>query len=550
MPHGRSRRPGARNIGPTTYGRTYGGTNGGTYGGSYGGSSGGAYGQRAYVSHYGAGESQSLLGVTGLQFRSVSPTTMTLWTALQAVGLWFGVQLYWEAKGHLELYEHSLATQCSRRHLRHNVCVSPIWNVSAWERFALEGRGMYSSHLCAELLGGGRFHHRRHRRKHLDSHWKEKCRPANHTNHSFEFATRSSPPTFLVSVDAVAVVRRGQGNVTEPPQTLPADVAEKDWQEEEDTGDLAVQQAEDSSRWSLRVERLEPTTGAKPHVKVVNGGAGVLTVEDDSEEAAHALATKGSVVWKVLIENRGSSSRNVEFEAFVEDAVAAPKGGFKSARCSFVRAWKRFNQQHQGHRHDNASLSCDLLGFVLPLNGVAAVVVLAARLRHTYLAKREPERSTGCSFHCVVIAKFFVADIMQQVCIVVYLLNWYESDGLRCQLCLFHPGRCEDASPFGMVVTVTLVSVVLSALSNQLLVGLPGAAAGHEQDPDVCGRIFARILAASVSLLPLTTGSFFAGPAIFAAPTAVQVLLVTPCLLGWITVAFLALGCLSNCCED
>lgn len=43
----------------------------------------------------------------------------------------------------------------------------------------------------------------------------------------------------------------------------------------------------------------------------------------------------------------------------------------------------------------------------------------------------------------------------QEVCIVLYLLGWYEEDGLRCQLCLFHPQHCEDEDAFGLVNSVT-----------------------------------------------------------------------------------------------
>lgn len=38
---------------------------------------------------------------------------------------------------------------------------------------------------------------------------------------------------------------------------------------------------------------------------------------------------------------------------------------------------------------------------------------------------------------------------------MLYLLGWYEEDGLRCQLCLFHPQHCEDEDAFGLVNSVT-----------------------------------------------------------------------------------------------
>jgi len=294
---------------------------------------------------------------------------------------------------------------------------------------------------------------------------------------------------------------------------------------------------------------------ARPFVELVSGSAGVITVVDESEEAALAQSSKGTVLWKANVENRAQTRRKVEFESFVEDAIAAPQAGFAGAHCSFVLAWKRFNQQHQGHRHENYALSCFLLGSVLPLNAAAALVVFIARSRHLHLAKRDPGRSTGCSFHCVVIAKFLVVDLLQQLCAVVYLLAWYEADGLRCQLCLFTPDRCEDASPFGPTMMGALTCMVLSALSNQVLVGSPdGETFSREQlrqdSEGACMRTFARILAGSVSVLPLTTGTFYAGPALLMAPTCVQVVLLVPCILGWMTVAMLFLNWIIACCEN
>lgn len=497
-------------------------------------------------------EAQSLVAKAGLQFRTVSPATMGFWTALQVVGLIFQWHLWQEAKGNLDLYEHTLATQCRHGQVRHGVCTGPIWNVSAWDRFTLEGWGMSMSSTCIESRGGsfGHSYHRKHRHRHFLSgqRWKERCRLPNHTNHSFEFVTRSSPPTFLVAVDAVAM---GSGV---RPDTSSSQETTEEWEsqgDEDDEGDSQLR-AEEFSNWALHVERVAPPPlGARPHVEVVTGEAGVVTVEDESEEAALALAANGSVLWKVVVENRAHSRQKVEFEAFVEDVVSAFPGGFKSAHCSFVAAWKTFNQQHQGRRHGNAALSSFLLGLFLPLNAVAALAVFVARLRHLHLAKRDPERSTGCSFHCVVIAKFVVVDILQQICIVVYLLGWYEADGLRCQLCLFHPGRCEEASPFGFATVALLTCTVLSSLSSQLLGGLPDKVPGGlDIKQEDCGHTFARILAASVAVLPLTTGSFFSGQSLFISPTAVHVVLVVPCVLGWMTVAMLLLLCMLNCCED
>jgi len=316
---------------------------------------------------------KSIVSTAGLQFSAVSPTTMGLWTGVQVLGLFYQWMLWQEAKGHLELYEQTLATQCGRGHLQHGICEGPLWNISAWERFALEGWGLARSHECWRFRHGvpERYHKFRHRHRHewLGPDLQQRCRAPNHTNHSFEFATRSSPPTFLVVIDAVALesasaLEQGRTATT----TRQAQQEPQDWETQGDE-DAQAEHAEEISSWSLRVERVDPPpTGAWPFVEVVSGTAGVITIEDQSEEAAIALKNKGAVRWKARIENRAYSRQKIDFEAFVEDALSTPSGRFKDAHCSFVLAWKRFSQQHQGHRHDNASLSSAMLGFFLQLS--------------------------------------------------------------------------------------------------------------------------------------------------------------------------------------
>ena len=54
---------------------------------------------------------------------------------------------------------------------------------------------------------------------------------------------------------------------------------------------------------------------------------------------------------------------------------------------------------------------------------------------------------------CSILMIF--ACVQLQICIVLYLLGWYEADGLRCQLCLFHPQHCEDEHPFRLANSAT-----------------------------------------------------------------------------------------------
>merc|ERR1712232_114925 len=74
------------------------------------------------------------------------------------------------------------------------------------------------------------------------------------------------------------------------------------------------------------------------------------------------------------------------------------------------------------------------------------------------------------SFHWVVLAKFVIQDIPQQVCIMLYLFGWYEASGLRCQLCLFEAEYCRYEAPFHFTNFVAFTCTLLSSCANQLLV--------------------------------------------------------------------------------
>ena len=50
----------------------------------------------------------------------------------------------------------------------------------------------------------------------------------------------------------------------------------------------------------------------------------------------------------------------------------------------------------------------------------------------------------GKLLSCMIIFKLLFQDLPQQVCIVAYLHAWYSPNGMRCQMCLFHPSHCDN----------------------------------------------------------------------------------------------------------
>lgn len=495
--------------------------------------------------------------MTGFQFRRVSPKTMSCWIGLQLSGMTFQWMLWQEAKGNLALYESTLAEQCAPAHLRHGICVGPAWNLSMWDTFSLEGTGRFESYDCRMARrrarkgwrSGGEFGQLRHRHTLLgrDMAPLRPCVLPNRTNHTVEFNTTSRPPTFVLVVDPVARARR-EGD--EAPPDAAAEGEGQGVTEE-------MLEVEQFSLWSLRLDRLDPPPAAgssEPFVERRAEGQGVISVEDLSEESAKALSDVGRVRWRATVVNRGWSSRQTRFDAFVEEATLGHVEELRRVQCSFTSAWKAFNREHQGRLQEVARLACALLGSLLCASAGATFVVFVARLRHLHLARLRPERGTGCCFHGVVLVKFLFVDVAQQACIVLYLLRWFEEDGMRCQLCLFHPGRCDEAHPFKPTTLASLACAVLSSLSNQLLVSpaklRPGKASAAQETEDACWQACARFAAACVSTLPVTTAAFFASPALLEVPVLVQFASVLPCAVGWLTVGTLLLCWFVACCSD
>jgi len=500
---------------------------------------------------------------TGLTFREIDPKVVRSWVMFQLLALVFQWLLWSEVRVHLDLFDRTLAAQCLPEHVKHGVCLGPMWNLSSWEETILEGQRR------PERFIGGRYRHR---------HWRGKSEslddvdrdikavedetaqelkelkqrkqelqmtsislhrsdlndePPSNASHSFDFSTRSEPPTFLVVVDP-ASRSRAPG---EPPPKSKAELSEQELE------------ALAGARWSLKVARIDPAQ-AKPMFEQEHSGTSVMSFEDLSPESQQTLKAKGRVQWRATLVNHQYTDRRTRFVTFVEDSAVPHLGEIHSnSQCSFIRSWKAFNQQSQGHSHETLAWCVFLLGVFLPLSAIAIFIV--------HRCAAYPEfGSVGCcegyGFHAFVLAKFFVMDVPQQICIVLYLFGWYESEGLRCQLCLFHPWHCEEEHPFRLTNSAAFTCTLLSSVANQLLFrpALRRPSYRHNPEEDVCMQHTSRLAAACVSTLPFTTGVFLASSALLSAPLLAQVVMFFPCAVGWMTVAVLALCLLHNCCED
>lgn len=422
---------------------------------------------------------------TGFALREIGPKAIRAWLALQAAAVFFQLLLWREVSAHLSEFEGLVAQECAKERLVHGVCVGPMWNVSSWQDVVLATAG-----------------------------------PSN--LHSFRFRTTSRPPTFLVVVDPVSSAKAG-----ETPAAAATILAEQ-----EDVRD---------GHWALEVTRVTPPQVA-PQLQHFHSGQAALTFEDLSLEAQDALNTAGGIDWRATLTARGSGKRQTRFVAFIEDATSSHLAEVHASRqCSFGRSWKAFTQQHQGRSHQALSWCRLLLGIFVAVGGAAVYAV------HTELAKRGG--ITGHRFHAVVMAKFLLQDVPQQVCIVLYLLGWYEASGLRCQLCLFHPQHCSEEWAFHAANSVALLFTLVSSMANQLLVR-PVLKTIYTED-DICVQYTFRIGGMCVSMLPFTTGLCLASRSLLPAASLIHLLAAVPCGLGWLTVAgLLCVPMMTFCDED
>lgn len=439
------------------------------------------------ASNYSGQKDEADVMATGFTLREITPQAAKLWLLLQVVGLLFEFNLWREVSSHLADFEDVVARECASQHQFHGVCAGASWNTSIFEDFTLSG----------------------------------------HQSHSFSFWTQSKPPTFLVAVHPVSSRPLGTAG-KEPPEP---------WEDHEAS----------TLHWSIEVQRLRPAA-TLPAMRFARGGQQVITAEDLSHEAA---AYAGHVQWQGIVQSLGIYRRNVRFVAFVEDAVGEQLVAVhQHPACSFSTSWKAFNQQHQGQSHRALSRCQWMLGLFLLL-GAGSVYLVHQELEKNranaeYLAESRPMSQR---FHAVVLAKFILQDVPQQVCFVLYIFGWYEAGGLRCQLCLFDAKHCSEEDAFHFSNIVTAACILASSVANQLLIR-PVRKRRYSED-DVCMQLWIRVGGTCVASMPFTTGLCLSSRSLVSEPALVHLLFAIPCLLGWLSISgFCCLGLLIACDDE
>lgn len=194
-------------------------------------------------------------------------------------------------------------------------------------------------------------------------------------------------------------------------------------------------------------------------------------------------------------------------------------------QCSFEDSWQNFSERENGSHHRVLSVAKSATTFFL----AAQVLLLTLVLYRFYFFV-----DSGKLLSRAIALKFFVQDFPQQMCIGLYLYSWYASNGLRCQMCLFHPSHCDDHQPFHLTNALVCGFTMLSATSNQLL--LQAKLKKSYDSEDECVMCFFRFILFSVSVLPFTSCLFVLGPLVHMQSVLFYFAVGVPALLGWGTV--------------
>jgi len=248
-------------------------------------------------------------------------------------------------------------------------------------------------------------------------------------------------------------------------------------------------------------------------------------------------AITASGLWTCSLNLKSRFTDSTDIRVYVVDSkIQHLDDVHKQPQCSFEDSWQNFNERHNGEHHKVLTFTQQACGFFLAVS-VGTFALMMYRF-YWYV-------EGGKLLSRMIAVKFLIQDFPQQLLIVTYLYGWYAQNGLRCQMCLFHPQHCDDEHPLHYSNLLVCVFTLLSATSNQLL--LQAKARRYEEEEE-CFLWFARCAIFSVSVLPFSTGLFFLSSSLLHLRSALVYFLAgVPTLVGWATVLCVPMFTL---CED
>eukprot|EP00928_Gymnodinium_smaydae_P045729 TRINITY_DN30442_c0_g1_i1.p1 TRINITY_DN30442_c0_g1~~TRINITY_DN30442_c0_g1_i1.p1 ORF type:complete len:546 (+),score=97.07 TRINITY_DN30442_c0_g1_i1:31-1638(+) len=376
--------------------------------------------------------------------RKLRPRVLMGWLLLQLLSLLLQLHLLIEVSRHLTEYEATLALNCGPEHLRYGICLGPFWNLSAYSTLAISSDG----------------------------------------GAEFSFKTTSRPPTFLLGVE---------------PQ---APLADASW--EASVWSSFGRCARDATK-SIEAQLMNDLRVAM-HIGRDARQAGCGTLPASGVGAGYTVLTApmsswlGEDLWtlRLRLSPAPQNGAIAWVHVHVVDAAAEHLDQINAQRqCFFGHSWKNFSERHNGAHHGILTSTRHAIMFFLCISG--ALTAWTFHRFYYYVSVDKLLRR-------VIFVKLLLQDLPLQVCIGAYFYAWYATNGLRCQMCLFHPEHCADEHPLNLYNLLLCACTALSSSTNQLLLQDRPASA------DLCDRFvvwLSRAFLFSVSVLPLSVALFF-----------------------------------------
>eukprot|EP00927_Polykrikos_kofoidii_P044026 TRINITY_DN38116_c0_g1_i1.p1 TRINITY_DN38116_c0_g1~~TRINITY_DN38116_c0_g1_i1.p1 ORF type:complete len:508 (-),score=69.04 TRINITY_DN38116_c0_g1_i1:287-1810(-) len=242
--------------------------------------------------------------------------------------------------------------------------------------------------------------------------------------------------------------------------------------------------------------------------------------------------------WSASMSLRSKQPESVQIHAYVVDSrLQHLEDIHKQDQCRFDESWQNFNERHSGQHHSVlTNVQTAITAFIV------ASMLLGGVVLHRFFFYIDG----GKLVSRIIAIKFLLQDMPQQLCIVAYLYAWFADNGLRCQMCLFHPTHCDDQYPLHSTNLLLCIFTMLSASANQLLV--QAKMRRYRDEEDECFMWIIRAAMLSVSILPFCTAVFVLSSTVLHLRSPfIYFIFGLPTVLGWG-----ALVCVPAfvCCDD
>eukprot|EP00811_Abedinium_folium_P033693 NODE_6637_length_1653_cov_5.816514.p1 GENE.NODE_6637_length_1653_cov_5.816514~~NODE_6637_length_1653_cov_5.816514.p1 ORF type:complete len:484 (-),score=111.56 NODE_6637_length_1653_cov_5.816514:202-1584(-) len=247
----------------------------------------------------------------------------------------------------------------------------------------------------------------------------------------------------------------------------------------------------EKASWKVSIsEQGNPAHAMGATMPLYGKGARYIVVEDKTGG--------GHSTWSGSLSLLSKSDEPMVFHVYVIDSAFERFEGMQHApQCSFEATWVNFSERHSGQHHRVLSAAHSLSAFFL----LVSIFTVSTTFYRFYFSVK-----VGKLMSRIVVLKFLLQDFPLQVIVVAYLYGWYGSNGLRCQMCLFHADHCDDEHPLHWSNLMLCVFTVLSAASCQLLLQTKNMAMNEDDEFFIC---FSRFSIFSVTVVPFSTGLLF-----------------------------------------